>query len=246
MELYNSIIRGIKQSLAKETPCRYAYDEKDCWQQTADFELVMAREVAYELGGSNRAAVSFSCVTSSSELVSSDEILVYGPDLGEIRQDCDYARITLLRVGDIESDDENDTETAFRAVQNIDFVRYRVFPKGFMMRTSSESSREQVRVSRTALGGGISFRKLGNLFISNYKKDPNVLNVCIIFVTLPKADYPGFAHTGKTVHDITMSLSQILKGLPKDCGSCNLKEICDEVEGMKELHFGKKDVSEKS
>lgn len=24
-----------------------------------------------------------------------------------------------------------------------------------------------------------------------------------------------------------------------DCGSCALKSICDEVEGMKELHFGK-------
>ena len=26
--------------------------------------------------------------------------------------------------------------------------------------------------------------------------------------------------------------------MPTDCGSCSLKPICDEVEGMKELHFG--------
>ena len=36
-----------------------------------------------------------------------------------------------------------------------------------------------------------------------------------------------------------MSLSKILEGMPTDCGSCNLKAICDEVEGMRELHFGK-------
>lgn len=39
--------------------------------------------------------------------------------------------------------------------------------------------------------------------------------------------------------DITMTLSKILEGMPTDCGACNLKPICDEVEGMKELHFGK-------
>ena len=40
------------------------------------------------------------------------------------------------------------------------------------------------------------------------------------------------------MHDITLTLSKILEGMPTDCNSCNLKPICDEVEGMKELHFG--------
>ena len=40
-------------------------------------------------------------------------------------------------MGDIESDDEDDTEQAFRAIQDMDFVKYHVFPKGYMIRTSS-------------------------------------------------------------------------------------------------------------
>ena len=240
MELYNSVIRGVNELLSGASAHRYEYDPGKCWGSTKEFELVMTREGAFELGGSGKPAVSFSCVTSSPELVDDDCTLVYGPEIGELKADTPYARVTLLRVGDIESDDENDTEVAFRAIQDIDFVRYRVFPKGFMIRTSSEAGREQVRVSQSALAEGMTFEKLGNLFISNYKKDPNVLRVKSIFITDPSIDYEKLIKPAKTVRDITMSLSQILKGLPADCGSCNLKDICDEVEGMKELHFGKK------
>ncbi len=216
---------------------RYDYDEADCWQENDAFELVMSKESAYELGGAGKPAVSFSCASTSS-LFDRDEVVVYGPELNELKSDAPYARITLLRVGDIESDDENDTEAAFKAIQDIDFVRYKVFPKGFMMRTSSGSGREQVRVSKQALKDGMSFKKLGALFIKHYKEDINVLRVKEIFITDPSADYSFFEKSASSVHDITMSLSQILKGMPTDCGSCNLKVICDEVEGMKELHFG--------
>ena len=142
-------------------------------------------------------------------------------------------------MGDIESDDVEDTEQAFRAIQDMDFVKYRVFPKGYMIRTSSESNREQVRISRQALQQGISFERVGDDFIRQYKQNSNILAVKMIFITASDADYAQLVKQGKNVHDITMSLSKILEGMPTDCGSCNLKAICDEVEGMKELHFGK-------
>ena len=172
-------------------------------------------------------------------MIPKDEILVFGPDLGELKGDCAYARVALLRVGDIESDDEEDTEQAFRAIQDMDFVKYRVFPKGYMIRTSSESSREQVRISKEALQKGVSFQRIGNDFIQQYKKNPSILAVKMLFITAPDADYAALAKEAKTAKDITLSLTKILEGMPTDCGSCSLKSICDEVEGMRELHFGK-------
>ena len=142
-------------------------------------------------------------------------------------------------MGDIESDDEEDTEQAFRAIQDMDFIKYHVFPRGYMIRTSSESSREQVRISRDALKSGMSFRRIGADFIRQYKRNPHILAVKLLFITAPDANYDGLAKSAKTVKDITMSLTKILEGMPTDCGSCNLKAICDEVEGMRELHFGK-------
>ena len=239
MELYNPIIEKAGLLAGAAEPRRYAYDPARAWPDTGEFELVMLRDAAYELGGGNKSAVNFTCVTTSPKLVDRDEILVYGPDLGELRGDSDYARITLLRVGDIESDDETDTEQAFRAIQDMDFVKYHVFPKGFMIRTSSESSREQVRLSKEAVRGGVSFERIGADFIRQYKRNSNILNVRMIFITAPDADYAGARKLAKNVKDITLSLTKILEGMPTDCGSCQLKPICDEVEGMKELHFGK-------
>lgn len=239
MELYNSIIRKVEDQLGSSTPRVFPYDPRSAWTDTGNFELVMLRDAAFELGGENKPAVNFTCVTTSPQLVNRDEVLLYGPDLNELKSDSPYARITLLRVGDIESDDEGDTEQAFRAIQDMDFVKYRVFPRGYMIRTSSESSREQVRISKDALRSGMSFAKVGNRFIQRYKENPNILNVKLLFITAPDVDYAALGKCAKNVHDITMSLTKILEGMPTDCGSCNLKSICDEVEGMRELHFGK-------
>lgn len=239
MELYNAIIEKAMALGGASRPRRYDYDPRDAWPDTGEFELVMLRDAAYELGGGSRSAVNFTCVTSSPRLIDRDEILVYGPDLDEIREDCDYIRITLLRVGEIESDDETDTEQAYRAIQDMDFVKYHVFPKGYMIRTSAESSREQVRISREAIRQGVSFQRIGADFIRRYKENISVLNVKMIFITAPDGDYAGARQLAKQVKDITLSLTKIMEGMPTDCGSCQLKPICDEVEGMKELHFGK-------
>lgn len=239
MELYNPIIRSV-QELVSVSPARVsAYNAANAWEDTGSFELVMLRDAAFELGGDDKPAVNFTCVTTSHELVEKDEIQVIGPDLPQLRASTPYARIALLRVGDIESDDESDTEQAFRAIQDMDFVKYHVFPKGFMIRTSSENHREQVRISKDALRRGMTFEKVGSDFIRQYKKNPNILAVKMLFITDPNVDYAALRKHAGQVYDITMSLTKILEGMPTDCGSCQLKPICDEVEGMKELHFGK-------
>ena len=240
MELYNNVIKTIESLMGAVTaPGRFSYDPEKCWPETKEFELVMMRDAAYELGGNNLPAANCTCVTSDESLVGKDEILVYGPDLGELKEDSPYARVALLRVGDGINAKTEDSEKVFRAIQNIDFVKYHLYPEGFMARTSSMDNREQVRVSRQAVSSGISFERIGNTFIRHYKEDPNVLNVRILFITDPSVDYKALRKCAKDTGDITKTLSKIMEGMPTDCHSCSLKPICDEVEGMKELHFGK-------
>ena len=238
MELYNNIIRKVGELTDGLQAKRFACQPSNAWPDAGVFELVMGRDAACELGGDGKPAVNFTCVTNSPELVGEDEILVYGPDISALPPSSPFARISLLRVGDIESD-EDDTEQAFRAIQNMDFVKYRIFPKGYMIRTSSENHREQVRISREAVKNGISFERIGNSFLRKYKEDENVLAAKVLFVTAPGADYSAFMKCADQVGKITMSLTKILEGMDTDCTTCQLKPICDEVEGMKELHFGK-------
>ena len=96
-----------------------------------------------------------------------------------------------------------------------------------------------MRVSRIALKKGISFRSVGFDFIRRYLQNPNVLQVQLIFVTAAEAPYQALRENSKTSADITRTLTHILDGLPADCGSCSLKPVCDQVEGMRELHFGR-------
>ena len=52
-------------------------------------------------------------------------------------------------------------------------------------------------------------------------------------------DFKAMKDLAKKSNEATNTLATILEGLPTDCSVCSLKGICDEVEGMKELHFGK-------
>lgn len=240
MELFNSSIRDTEKLLDGFSPRKWTYEPSACWVDAGKNELVMMREAAFELGASPRPAVTFSCFTTDEALVGEDEIWLYGPDLNELRGDCSFARIVLFSVQDIGEEDE-----AYKALQDIEFVKYHVHPKGYMIRALSEDNREQVRVSKTALREGISFYKVGCDYIRKFKENENVRNVRVIFITLPEANYPLLQKEAKKVRDITRSLCTILDGIPTDCDSCSLRDICDEVEGMRELHFQKEGKKEK-
>ena len=241
MELYNSLINDTRAQLEGLSAKVWDYSPADCWTDVGSSELVLQRDAAYEMGAIGKGSANYVLFTSSSELVDKDQVILYGPDMGQIKGDCDFARIVLLRVGVLDDDDE----AVYRTLKDIEFAKYHVYPEGYMVRMSPESSREQVRVSKKALGKGISFRSVGASYVAEYKKDANVLNATVIFITDPKADYAALQAAAKKASAVTGTLTHILEGLPTDCSICALKDICDEVEGMKELHFGVGDNSAK-
>ena len=236
MDLYNSFIQNTIDQLGAPTQ-KWAYSARDAWKDNGSSELVLLRDAAYELGGGAKDAVNFTAITTSAELIPADEVMLYGPDLNQIKSDVPFARITLLGVKEIP---ENEQE-AFNAIQSIEFVKYHVFPDGYMMRVSPESSREQVRVSKKAIKKGISFKSVGADYIKQYHTNPNITAVKLIFITDPSVDYKALTERAKKVGEVTKTMNKILEGLPEDldCASCSFKPVCDEVEGLKELHFGK-------
>ena len=241
MELYNSLINDTRAQLEGLSAKVWDYSPADCWTDVGSSELVLQRDAAYEMGALGKGSANYVLFTSSSELVDKDQVILYGPDMGQIKGDCDFARIVLLRVGVLDDDDE----AVYRTLKDIEFAKYHVYPEGYMVRMSPESSREQIRVSKKALAKGISFRSVGASYVAEYKKDANVLNATVIFITDPKADYAALQAAAKKASAVTGTLTHILEGLPTDCSICALKDICDEVEGMKELHFGVGDKSGK-
>ena len=234
MKLYDAIIRQTEECLSGASLIRYPYDRKHIWKNRETSELIMLRDAAFELGGSGLPSVNYTCVTTSA-LINEDEVVVCWPDLPEIRKDVPFAKIVLLEVNDL--GELTDEEKAYQSIRGIEFVRYHVFPAGYMVRVSSVSHEEQVRVSRKVISAGIRFSYVGAAYIRKYKALPEVKHVRVIFVTDPEIVGRLQPFAGK-VDGITKTLTHILDGLPTDCGHCKMKAVCDEVEGMREMHLG--------
>ena len=236
MRLYDSIIQQTSEILQSAGTVSFPPSGGRVWKDTGESELILQRDAAFELGGSGNPSVNFTCVTTSG-LIARDEILCCGQDLPQISNDVPFARIVFLEVDDLK--ETEDTEKAYDAIRGIEYVRYHVFPAGYMVRVSSATNEEQVRVSRAAVKAGISFRYIGGTYIRGYRRIPAVRHVRVIFVTSREVVEKLQPLAGK-VDDITRTLTHILDGLPTDCGHCSMKSVCDEVEGMREMHLGKR------
>ena len=235
MKLYDSIIEKTQTILHSAGTTSFPVQGGRIWKDTGESELIFARDAAFELGGSQNPSVNYTCVTTSG-FIRQDEILCCGPDLQQLNTDSPFARIVLLEVEDLR--ETQDSEKAYDTIRSIEYVKYHVFPAGYMVRVSAATNQEQVRVSRSAVKAGISFRYIGYTYIRKYRKIPAVKHVRVIFVT-DRAVVQQLQPLAGKVDDITKTLTHILDGLPTDCGHCSMKSVCDEVEGMREMHLGK-------
>lgn len=198
-------------------------------------ELVLQSEAAYELGSRSNPSISYFLITEEEALVPEDEIILLGSDIPEITKDTPFARITLIRTENIMAEGE---QIAYNTIEGITLGKYEVSPKGYMLRASSLSHREQVRISKRAVKDGLSFADVGAQYIEQYHKHTEVKAVKIIFITLDEFAYGELENTAKEVREITRALDKIISDLDFDCISCEWKVICDDTPGMRELHKG--------
>ncbi len=236
MKLYDNLISATTSELDKAKAAVYTYSQAGSWPCNDNSEFIMERDSVVELGGAGEPSVNYTCPTTSG-IVTQDEIFVYGQDIREIKKAAAFARIVILETEDL--GEAADQEKAFRAIRNLEFVRYHVFPEGYMVRVSSQSNQEQVRISKDAVKKGIDFAGIGSAYIKKYKAVDLVKHVRIIFITDRKL-VEALRPPADKVVAVTKTLTHILDGLPTDCGHCSRKPVCDEVEGMRELHLGKK------
>ena len=233
MELYNAIIKDTIEVLSTFSFKNLKVNNSNTWAHTRVNEIILSKEASFELGGNMKPSVNYQCVTTSKNLILKDEILLYGKDLQELKGDIPYARIVLLNIDEIEGDDQ----AAYKAIKELEFIKYNIHLSGYMMRASTMDRREQVRVSRKAIKDGISFEKIGNTLINEYKNNSFVNAVRIVFITEDVPEFKQLVQNAKKVDEITRTLNHVLDSMNLDCNHCNLKPICDEVEGMRELHF---------
>ncbi|SFT63930.1 CO dehydrogenase/acetyl-CoA synthase complex beta subunit [Lachnospiraceae bacterium XBD2001] len=233
MKLYDETIRRVEDLLG-DYPMQSLNVANAAWEDVGDHNLILRSDMAYELGGGTYPAVSAMAVTADTSFVEEDGVYLIGPNLGEITADTPYARIALVRV---DADGMGDGNALYNAIRKIEYVRYHINPKGYMTRISASNGREPVRVGKEALSEGLDFAKVGKLFLDKYHENPHIQAVKLIFVTLPEFDYKSLGTLATQCESITGTIDHIFKNVMMDCKSCSLQQVCDEVEGLRELHF---------
>ena len=227
MEFFDSLIKKALEITQGLSEINYNYNPDNAWKDVGVNQVILQKHSAFELKGTG-----FNLITSSPV---KDGITVIGNDLADIKKDCNFTRISIIQIEDTE-----DGQKLYNLIRKTEYVKYHYFPDGYMIRTSSRSHQEAVRVSKDAIKKGISFQNAGNLLINKYKENPAIRGVRVIFITSPEADHKAFEEIAQKNNAITETLNHIMNNVNFDCDTCNLKPVCDEVEGMRELHFKNK------
>lgn len=243
MKLYDETIKKI-QTLLEKTDGILSTDEESRtlptgeseWPEVSDRSMILRSDMAYELGGEGLPAIGCTLVTADTSLVQADEITLIGRDLPEIKRDVPYARIALVRVS---GDTLGEGQALYNAVRALEYTRYHFYPEGFMMRVSASRQKETVRIGKDALRKGLDFTKTGNRMISAFHRNTLVEAVHMYYLTADGFDYKALESLVQEAEQITKTIDHIMKNAVMDCGTCGLQKVCDEVEGLRELHFAR-------
>lgn len=198
MQVYDKVIEKTRELLKPFPAKELNRNHAKSWNLLKENEFLLQKEVAFELGIRSQPSTCYQAVTSSKELISEDQILLYGPDLPEIKKSVPFTRITWIQIDPIEDQDK-----AYQRIKKLEFAKFKIIPEGYMMLSSSMDQKEQVRVSKKAVKKGLDFATVGNLMIQRYKEEFQVKHVQILFITRELPVIGQLMEQGKKVDEIT-------------------------------------------
>ena len=235
MQVYDKVIETTRELLKPFPVKELNRNHAKPWNLLKENEFLLQKEVAFELGIRSQPSTCYQAVTSSKELLPEDKILLYGPDLPEIKKNVPFTRITWIQIDPIE-----DQDNAYQRIKKLEFAKFKIIPEGYMMLSSSMDQKEQVRVSKKAMKKALDFATVGNLMIQKYKEEFQAKHVQILFITRELPVMDQLIAQGKKVDEITNAFDHILKNIILDCDLCPLHPICDDVEELRQIHFARK------
>ena len=186
MEQYDRLFQRIfdktDEMLEELTPTVWKYDENDTLPNSD--EVIMG-EPGFRIGGSLPGGVNYTVPTSDPSVITEDEVVLYGPDLGEVKEGAPYGRITYLQVDDTDLKEIQ----LFNTILDTHNSKHHVKPEGLFLDQTQAGKYEELFLTYAKQKEGVSFRQLGNSYIAEMKKNPRILHVKMIFITDPAFDF---------------------------------------------------------
>jgi CO dehydrogenase/acetyl-CoA synthase beta subunit len=191
-------------------------------------EIVLAEDVAVELGHPSTVSQSVVLITFQQELIRQGQVSVVGPDLDELRNSDThpFAQIVMLALRPSCVPDPFELE-------NTQFLTNRL--PGYMVR--SVPGRLWVRISKRGQANGLTLKTVGSALITAYSGDfEEIEGVEVIFVTSCKNNVEEISQVAIEANILAGRHKKLVLGMDGkvectelDCVNCEGKPVCDNL-----------------
>lgn len=208
------------------------------WPKAKGKNLVLASDMAVELGNPRQESVAFMIWTQNPDLVKNGVYHLIGPDLPNAKgQSLPFGKVVMLKVSEM---DENN---CYKRHQSLEFARYDLDLEGYMLRAASQYLREWSRVSNQAIEKGFSFSVLAVELSRLYRMFDFVEGIECLFITSSCQDVRALSIMGQKVEKRIAAMNRMAIEMNFDCDQCEYVEVCTEVEGLRILRNRPKEAS---
>jgi len=229
MELFEATIRNVHDFLESIGPRRvFSLNPASLWPTGRGRNIVLKEDMGLELGNPDRGSLSCLLWTEDISKISDGRITLVGPDFPE-STGRSLALGKLVLAG-VEGFDE---VNAYDRHKDLEFLRYELDLKGFMMRAVSQYQREWCRISREALLLGFSAATLGSALLRIFQEKPYVKAAEVVFITSGPEDVDRLREFTSPAERIIAAMNRMADEFDFDCASCGYQDVCDEADGLK-------------
>lgn len=242
MNIFDKFVRETTEIIGSEQPEQITELKCSCqpWEIQDKNTFLMERDTAIELGGYPKESINLIIPSSNLRELSGLGIgLGFGEGvycigdpglLANGEKHISFGKIVLLETEAIGDDD------IYEFTQQELLTDSRIRMKDVMLRQSPAHYNLNLRIAKAAILAGFDLDKMGRTVQESFAAMEHVKSVTVIFIVGDSALYKKLLGVAEMVKEVTLTLNHIFDGIDMDCGSCDLSEICDEVEGVRELH----------
>jgi CO dehydrogenase/acetyl-CoA synthase beta subunit len=231
MELFTDTIKAVRGFIDQAAPQRsWVADHTPPWPKGGPRNIVLKEDLGLELGSPEKESVSCLLWTEDLARVTDGRIILVGPDFPEtLGRSLPFGKVVLVGVDGFNEDNAYDRH------KDMDFLRYNLDLKGFMLRAVSQFMREWCRISTAALRDGFSARILGSALMALFRCQPFVRAVEIIYITSSTGDVGRIKEITSPAERIVAAMNKMAGEMDFECETCDYQAVCDDAAELKAM-----------
>ncbi len=232
MNIFDNYIRKVCDICSKEV--LQVIEEKTPWPLMDKNAFLMERDTFLELGGYPKESINLIIPTENlSNVTNLKDGIYYIGDPALFRKKekhISFGKIVFLET------QEMDEDKTYSFTQDELLTDSRIRMRDVMLRQSPTHYNLNLRISNKAYKNGFDAQRLGTTIHHSFMEMKQVKKVVVILLIGESDLYKPLFSVAERVKEVTLTLNHIFDGIDMDCSHCDVSEICNEIEGMREYH----------